>query len=73
MIKIKRDGIVRACTLKQYEDKFKRLGYEIIDKPKKDTPKVIDVEKYFKGGGWYEYQGESYRKAELLEKLGDIA
>lgn len=32
--------------------------------------KEIDIEQYKKGGGWYEYKGETYRKHDLLELLG---
>lgn len=32
--------------------------------------KEIDIEQYKKGGGWYEYKGETYRKNDLLELLG---
>lgn len=66
MIKIRKGGINRICTINQYNNQFKRLGYEVVEV---ETIEVIDLEQYFKGGGWYEYQGKSYRKADLLEVL----
>lgn len=61
-MRIFRQGIYRNCTQKQYKDKFKAQGYVIVKEKK-------DIEQYHKGGGWYEYEGETYRKSDLLEVI----
>lgn len=76
MIAIKKGGVVRITTEKAYKDKFKGLGYAVVEheetKPLEDhTEPESDIEEYYKGRGWYEYEGKSYRKADLIEKLGE--
>ena len=66
-MKINKSGINRSCTKKEYNDKFKSLGYEVVSEIEEETP--IDLENYSKGGGWYEYEGKSYRKDDLLEVI----
>jgi hypothetical protein len=71
-MRIKKGGVRRECTEREYNTKFKRLGYSIIpEEVKKPLKPKINVDEYHKGGGWYEYDGETYRKADLLEKLAE--
>jgi hypothetical protein len=82
---IKKGGVRRITSKKLFESKFKKLGYVVVDEPKeepkeeieeeeieKDEPKEeINLEEYDKGRGWYEYEGKSYRKDDLIELLGE--
>ena len=82
-MKINKSGINRICTKKEYNDKFKSLGYVVIEEFKEiekdmsaEDMKIIQeisdgisIEDYSKGGGWYEYEGKSYRKDDLLEVI----
>lgn len=68
-MKIKRGGVRRNCTKEKYRNKFKRLGYEIVES-ETDKKEMINIEQYHTGYGWYEYEGKSYRKTELKKKLG---
>ena len=68
-MRIKKGGINRNCTKKEYNDKFKSLGYEIVEEVAEVEETLIDIEQYSKGGGWYEYEGKSYRKDDLLEVI----
>lgn len=65
-MRIKKRGAYRTCTEREYLKKFKPLGYVTIEELKEE----IDISEYHKGAGWYDYEGETMRKAELLEKLG---
>ncbi len=72
MITIKKGGAVRICTQKAFNDKFKGQGYAVVEEVKeKPLEAIVELESYSKGGGWYEHEGKSYRKADLLEKLVD--
>jgi len=71
-MKIKKGGVLRICSEKDYNNKFKKVGYAVIpEEIKKPLKDDIGIEEYHKGGGWYEYDGETYRKADLLEKLAE--
>jgi len=76
MIRIKKGGVVRITTEKAFKDKFKGQGYVIVEEQEQkplevDTEPEKDIEDYSKGNGWYEYEGKSYRKADLIEMLGE--
>lgn len=82
MITIKKGGVQRKCSESDYKIKYKSLGYVLIDEivpsvvpdpvPNIPDPVPVDIEQYSKGGGWYLYEGKSYRKADLIKKLGEI-
>lgn len=72
MISIKKGGVIRICTEKAFRDKFKGQGYEIVKEVETKPLEVDtepDIEQYFKGHGWYEYEGKSYRKSDLLDVI----
>ena len=76
LITIKRGGAVRRTTEDKYNKYFKGLGYEAVEdtkEPKEPAKTAIkdelDVSEYQTSPGWYEYEGNKYRKAELIELL----
>jgi hypothetical protein len=76
---IKKGGVRRIKSKKLFESKFKKLGYVVVDGPKEEPKEEIEeepkeeinLEEYDKGRGWYEYEGKSYRKDDLIELLGE--
>ncbi len=70
-MKIKRQGVVRICTEKDYKLKYKKQGYKIVEEDKEEAKKDLqdmtkkEIKKILKENDLPIYG----TKAELIERL----